>query len=371
MKYDSFPYGHAAMEDWSSALAAALRTIPEDFPATLGFLYVSDGFEEDLPAILGALKERFAGVSWVGSVGIGICATSVEYLDQRALALMLTDLPPEDFQVFHGMAPYGIGGWKLADGSAPFLAVVHGDPHSSDLTAQVADLASRTSSGFLVGGVSSSRANGAQIAGEIVHGGLSGVMLSERVAVVTRLTQGCSPIGPVHRVQEAQRNIIVTLDRHPALEVLCSEVGEILARDIRRAAGFIFAALPVSGDDRGDYLVRNLVGVDQEHGLVAIGELVEPGQELMFCKRDAETARNDLARMLTDIDALRAGRRIRGALYFSCLGRGESLFGPDSAELRQIAASLGPVPLVGFFANGEISRDRIYGYTGVLTLFLH
>ncbi|WP_291511965.1 FIST N-terminal domain-containing protein [Acidithiobacillus sp.] len=370
MKHDSFPYGHAAGEDWSSTLTKALATIPEDFPATLGFLYVTDGFEADLPAILSALQQRFPGVAWVGSIGIGICATSTEYLDEKALALMLTDLPREDFQVFHGMAPYGTEGWKLANGSAPFFAVVHGDPHSGDLSAQVADLASRTSSGFLVGGVSSSRAEGAQIAGDIVHGGLSGVVLSERVAVVTRLTQGCSPIGPVHRVQEAQRNIIATLDRHPALEVLYAEVGEILARDIRRAAGFIFAALPVSGDDRGDYLVRNLVGVDQEHGLVAIGELVEPGQELMFCKRDAETARNDLARMLTDIDALRAGREIRGALYFSCLGRGESLFGPDSAELRQIAASLGPVPLVGFFANGEISRDRIYGYTGVLTLFL-
>ncbi|MHB8264580.1 MAG: FIST C-terminal domain-containing protein, partial [Acidithiobacillus ferrivorans] len=78
----------------------------------------------------------------------------------------------------------------------------------------------------------------------------------------------------------------------------------------------------------------------------------------------------DLERMLTEITRLVGGRRIRGGLYFSCLGRGEGLFGPDSMELRIIQERLGDFPLVGFFANGEISHDKIYGYTGVLTLFL-
>ncbi len=88
----------------------------------------------------------------------------------------------------------------------------------------------------------------------------------------------------------------------------------------------------------------------------------------MFCRRDGETAREDLVRML---DAM--GRQLpgppRGGIYVSCLGRGANLLGPDSAELGIIREVLGDFPLVGFYANGEISRDRLYGYTGVLTLF--
>jgi len=115
--------------------------------------------------------------------------------------------------------------------------------------------------------------------------------------------------------------------------------------------------------------VRNLTGLDPEHGWLAVGERLEPGQRIMFCRRDAAAAESDLRRMLDGL-----GRRLdgapRAALYHSCVGRGPNLFDGDSRELRIIRDVLGPVPLVGFFGNGEISHDRVYGYTGVLTLFL-
>ncbi len=373
MKKKPFPYGHARSPDWREALQAALASCPwQTFPSTLGFLYVSDHFEKALEAIVSALREQTGVEDWAGSIGAGICATGQEYLDEPALALMFTDIPQENYRIFSGMDPYTPdASWPFPDGSLPYLAIVHGDSQTGgDPAVQVAELASRTGSGFLLGGITSSRHQGAQIARQVVHGGLSGVAFSAGVPLVARLSQGCSPIGPVHRVQEAQGNIVATLDRRPALEILYEEVGDVLARDIRKAAGFIFAALPVRGDDRGDYLVRNLAGVDMEHGLVAIGDYIQPGQELMFCKRDGAGARQDLDRMLADILSLKEDREIRGGLYFSCLGRGASLFGPHSAELRQIAGALDSAPLVGFFANGEISRDRIYGYTGVLALFL-
>jgi small ligand-binding sensory domain FIST len=135
------------------------------------------------------------------------------------------------------------------------------------------------------------------------------------------------------------------------------------------AGGYLFAGLPVDGSDTGDYLVRNLVGIDPARKLVAVGEAVRPGGQVMFCRRDRGTASDDLVRML---DSIRTGlyRQPRGALYFNCLGRGPNLFGDNSEELRMIADALGDVPLVGFFCNGEISHNRLYGYTGVLTLFL-
>ena len=115
--------------------------------------------------------------------------------------------------------------------------------------------------------------------------------------------------------------------------------------------------------------MRNLVGIDPARKLVAVGEAVRPGAQVMFCRRDRGTASDDLVRML---DSIRDGlyRQPRGALYFNCLGRGPSLFGDNSEELRIIADALGEVPLVGFFCSGEISHNRLYGYTGVLTLFL-
>jgi small ligand-binding sensory domain FIST len=103
--------------------------------------------------------------------------------------------------------------------------------------------------------------------------------------------------------------------------------------------------------------------------LIAIGDLVSKAQRLQFFRRNRDTARADMVRML---DSIREGLYTppRGALYYSCLGRGGALLGGDSEELRMIQAALGDVPLAGFFGNGEISHNRLYGYTGVLTLFL-
>ncbi|MEY2342008.1 FIST C-terminal domain-containing protein [Acidithiobacillus sp. IBUN Pt1247-S3] len=366
-----FPFGHAAADHWRDALEQALAACAwEGFPSTLGFLYLNEAYEPALAEMMAALQEATGVQDWVGSVGIGVAATNHEYLDTPALALLFTDLPKSEYRLFAGMDAYESEELRLDDGRQAALAIVHADAHSQDLPEQVRHLAARCSSGFLMGGVTSSRGQGAQLAGRVLHGGLSGVAFSDQVMIRTRLSQGCTPIGPVHRIQEAERNIVATLDRRSALEVLYDEVGEVLARDIRRAAGFIFAALPLAGSDQGDYLVRNLVGVDEQNGLVAIGDYVESGAELMFCKRDGDSAHADLQRMLADLQKLAAGRAIRGAIYVSCLGRGESLFGANSIELRLISKILGDVPLVGFFANGEIYHDRIYGYTGVLTLFL-
>jgi small ligand-binding sensory domain FIST len=194
-------------------------------------------------------------------------------------------------------------------------------------------------------------------------------MFTDAVAVQTSLSQGCSPIGPHRTITEAQRNVLVTLDGRPALDVFKEDIGEILSRDIARVGGYIFAGLPIPGSDTGDYLVRNLIGVDLQQKLLAIGDLVEEGRELMFCRRDAGTAREDLSRMLAHLKARLSGPP-RGGVYISCLGRGANLFGDDSEELKQIRDELGDFPLVGFYANGEVSQDRLYGYTGVLTLFL-
>ena len=133
------------------------------------------------------------------------------------------------------------------------------------------------------------------------------------------------------------------------------------------AAGARPGALPAvralqHGGAEARLVVEGRLAVDR-------GEPVAPGRSIVFCRRDRGTASDDLDRMLTSI---RSGlyREPKGGVYFSCLGRGASLFGENSEELRIIRDRLGEVPLVGFFCNGEISHNRLYGYTGVLTLFM-
>jgi small ligand-binding sensory domain FIST len=124
------------------------------------------------------------------------------------------------------------------------------------------------------------------------------------------------------------------------------------------------------GSDRADYLVRPLLAIDARRRSIALAADLRRGDRLFFVKRDGAAAQADLRRMLRDLRARADGRPIRGALYHTCVARGAQMFGPDSAELKMIERALGPVPLAGFFTNGEIFHDRLYGYTGVLTLFL-
>ena len=186
--------------------------------------------------------------------------------------------------------------------------------------------------------------------------------------MVTGLSQGCTPIGPVRTVTRSQNNILLQVDGRPALEVLREDMKELLARDSAQAAYHVHVALPVPGSDTGDYLVRNLVGIDPTQSAVAIGALVDPGDRIIFCRRDLQSAVADLKRMLREIRQRLDGPP-KGGIYVSCLARGPNMFGPGSREMALVAEELGDFPLVGFFANGEISNNRLYGYTGVLTLF--
>lgn len=366
-----FKYGHSDKQVWSEAVDACLSQIGEaPAAANLGFVYVADSFTGHLPEILAQIKLATGVSHWVGSTGIGVCATDHEYLDQPAITMMLGEFAEDTFRVINTISSVDDIPKEIVVGKGTaYFGIVHGDPENQEVPGLIEQFAAKMESGFVVGGITSSRNQHLQVADEITHGGLSGVVFSSEVVVSTRLTQGVSPMGSIHQITDCDRNIISTIDGRPALDVLKEEIGEVLFKNPERLANFIFAGLPIVGSDTGDYLVRNIIGIDLDRNLLAIGEYVQPGMSLMFCKRDGKSAVEDMERML---DSLKSGLlgSPRGAVYYSCLGRGEGLFGPDSEELKIISRSLGDIPLVGFFANGEISHNRLYGYTGVLTLFL-
>jgi small ligand-binding sensory domain FIST len=372
----AFRAAHSGAMSWAEAAkdcALQLRAAGplENAGEALGFVYASDAFAGELARIVRILRESTGVAHWVGSLGIGVLALGKEYFDEPGLAVMVAALPSESFRIFETITE-SLDGFRAENaswiaGSHPSLAVVHGDPRNPHLP-DLLDALSAETACFLVGGLTSSRGKMSQVAERVTQGGLSGVLFSPKVAAATGLSQGCSPIGPVHTIDAARDNVIFELDGRPALEVLKQDAGERLSDDPERLAADLHAAILVSGSDTGDYMVRNLVGAHPELGWLAIGHVPAKGDRVMFCRRDGTSARHDLVEMLARARK-RAPSSPKGAVYYSCVARGPNLFGPDSAELRCLEEALGPVPLVGFFCNGEICNTRLYGYTSVLALF--
>lgn len=372
----SFASAHASGTHWADITRACLAELgPVGRANMLGFVYVTDHLAGDLDAIVDQLRLSTGIEHWIGTVGIAITGQTVtalaeEYIDEPAISLMVGEFPADSFRL---LEPTGgasrlraLEAWRQA--RHPSIALVHADPRNPQLPTLMQQLSDEAGL-YLIGGLSSSRGPLPQVAGQVGENGLSGALLAGDIPVVTAHSQGCSPIGPIHTITKAEDNIVMEIDGRPALDVFREEIGEVLARDMRKVAGFIFAALPIAGSDTGDYLVRNLTGIDSNKGWIAIAAEVAAGDSILFTRRDRNTALADLERMLERLKQ-RIDRPIRGGLYVSCIARGPNLFGFDAAETRLIAKHLGQFPLAGFFANGEISHDRIYAYTGVLTLFL-
>jgi small ligand-binding sensory domain FIST len=366
-----FLSSHIRGKDWQSTCQTLADSLDSGPFGKLAFVYISDTLAGDTDAIVDRLRQLTGIPHWVGCVGMGLCGTGSESYQEPAVSVLTTPFADEDFRIltdFDQVQAWlsATSEWRLRSMSS--VAIVHGNPANEQLPEHLTELSEGLGGGYLIGGIASAEKSPLQVADRATDSALSGVLFSGQVKISTGLSQGCSLIGSKHTISTGQRNVIETIDDRPALDVFKEDIGEVLSRDLTRVAGYIFAALPIRGSDTGDYLVRNLIGIDPDRGLLAIGDLIEPGMEIQFARRDAQTARDDLVRMVQDLQQRLPGPA-RGALYHSCLGRGHNLFGDDGEELRLIREQLGDVPLAGFYANGEISHQRLYGYTGILTLF--
>jgi small ligand-binding sensory domain FIST len=389
---------------------------------TLALLYITDHYADDAAAILDFLGGELPEVTdWAGTVGVGIAATNVEYFDEPAMAVMLCDIPADQYRVFSGVAPLAaaeMGGFE------PMAALVHADAATHDVGGLIAEMAARTDTGYLFGGLASSRGRAVQFAvggngnikghggaSGVFSGGLSGVAFGPGVALVSRVTQGCQPVrageAGVREITSAEGHVVLELDHWPALDVMLRDLSVSLdqpqsALQAVRATlvglleprdGGATDAVHRTGNFGADVVVRHIIGLDPSRRGVAVAQQVEAGTQLVFCRRDMPAARADLVRICAEIreelepeslplelahalaapevtSAPHPARRIAGAVYVSCAGRGGPHFGGDSAELQIVRRALGDVPLIGFFAGGEIARHHLYGYTGVLTVFV-
>lgn len=403
--------------DTSKAVLEKLESIQsENTPFNVGFLYISDHLAEHAGSILNLFKSVLGIEDWVGATGVGICGSGEAFIDEPAISAMVGSFPKGDFCVFPAFSGQGEETRKALkpwlEKNSPMLTFVHGDPLAEEDPALALNRLSDFTQGFLIGGLSSSRRAQIQFARSEQNNGLSGIAFAQNVQVATSLSQGCVPVGKAHTITLGDEHLVMELDNQKAVHVFEQDLRNMAIervgkdpdtivvdryeiedlKDLENIApkefkslmkGEIHVAFPIGESDQQDYLVRNIIGLDPDEGSIAVSQHITNGEALMFVHRDDDTVREDLSRALLELR-----KRIqhdtgsfapKGGVYVSCAARASSVLqnralggneGQDFSEVQLIRDIIGDIPLTGFYAGGEISNARLYGYTGVLTLFL-
>ncbi|MEG4322571.1 MULTISPECIES: FIST N-terminal domain-containing protein [unclassified Microcoleus] len=401
---------------WVSALStrpsleSALKEVVEqadrqlECPADLALIFISSAFASEYSRLMPLLRELLPVPAILGCGGGGVIGTNrggitEEVEGSPAVSLSLARLPGVNVRTFH------IGAEELPDLDSPpdtwvdLLGVpaqeepqfiILADPFSAKINDLLQGLDYAYPGAPKVGGLAGgdgSRGAALFCDYQLYREGTVGVALSGNIVLETIVAQGCRPIGHPYRVTEGERNILLKLEeqtddtgrgrgieRSP-LEALRELVQTLSEADRELAQHSLFVGL-VSDEfkmtlEPGDFLIRNLLGVDPKVGAIAIGDRVRPGQRIQFHLRDARTSAEDLE-MLLDRHQRAAedrGTSSAGALMFSCLGRGEGLYGQSNFDSRLFGKYLKNIPLSGFFCNGEIGpvggSTFLHGYTSV------
>jgi small ligand-binding sensory domain FIST len=208
--------------------------------------------------------------------------------------------------------------------------------------------------------------------GAVHHDGAVGVLLDPAVPVRTVVSQGCRPVGTPMIATKAERNLVYELAGRPALDRLMEVVDQLDPDDRALAQKGLHAGLVIDERkaefERGDFLVRNVLGADRANGAIAVGAEVEVGATVQLQVRDALSADEDLRALLADV-----GPTPSGALVFTCTGRGTHLFGEPHHDATVVDDAFGGVPTAGMFCAGEIGpvggRTFVHGFTASLVLF--
>jgi small ligand-binding sensory domain FIST len=214
--------------------------------------------------------------------------------------------------------------------------------------------------------------------GEVFEDGGVAVAVGGDVALAGVISQGCTPIGEAWTLTRVEQNLIRHIGNRPAYAVLSETVQQLSAEEQRKVQGNLHIGLVVNeyleNFQRGDFLVRNLLGGDPNSGVLQVGALPRTGQTIQFQRRDAAAASEDLNELLARAKKNLADTEIYGGCLFCCNGRGKNLFGRTSHDAKLVQAHFGPTGLAGFFCNGEIGpvgeKNFLHGFTASIALFV-
>jgi small ligand-binding sensory domain FIST len=254
------------------------------------------------------------------------------------------------------------------------------DPFSSDVDALLARFDAVYPRAMKLGGV----ASGASRAGEaalfygsrLLHDGVVGVTLSPPLQVDAVVAQGCRPIGDAMIITRCRESVIQELNVGKPMEALQRTFKSLSPRDQELGRHSLYVGVEMRSGahryDHGDFLVREVAGFDPKSGAMAISGKCQDYQAVQFHLRDAQTSAQDLERRLLEARRKREGAEVSAALLFSCLGRGQALYGSSNHDSDLMRRLLGPIPIAGFFGAGEIGpvggRTFLHGYTSSIAL---
>lgn len=352
----------------------------------LALVFVSQHHAAQLNLVASRLHEQLATPALLGCTGEAIVGGAREIEDAPAVSLWLARLPATLVQPMHlsfERTPEGgtILGWPddlpetWPAGSALLLL---GDPYSFPVDVLLAQLNEDQPGIPVAGGLASGGEAPGEIklilGGNVVESGAVAVLVSGDVRIRSVVSQGCRPIGRHYVVTKAERNAILELGGQPPLAVLQKLLPTLPPRDLEGLKHGMHVGLVINEYqdhfERGDFLVRNVIGADADTGAIAISDYLRAGQTVQFHLRDAQSADEDLRELLSAAGSASART---GGLLFTCNGRGTRLFGQPHHDAGLVQTALGQLPLAGFFAQGEIGpiggRNFLHGFTASLVLF--
>lgn len=349
----------------------------------LAFLFVSSEHLDELEDAVGAVLETLRPRNLLGCVAQGVVAGARELERGPGAAVWAASLPREArVELFHAYTLETEDGTAVAgvpEMPDPSLVAMLVDPYTFPAGPFLARLNAEQPGLPVVGGLAAGagepEAQALILNDRVITEGAVGAVVSG-VRVLTVVSQGCAPIGRDAVVTSAEGNVVYELAGQPALVRLQNEIASLTPAERSLAVRGVLAGLVIDENraeyGRGDYLMRALLGADEDSDALAVGEAVRVGQTLRFHVRDGRTADEDLNESLAR--ALGDQARPAGALLFTCNGRGTHMFGAPDHDARTVARALGSEAVAGFFCGGEIGpvggRAFLHGYTATLAVFL-
>lgn len=383
MRFGSATYQHADLE---TAVGFAVESVTADLGDARpewAAIFVTAHFEDEIAAAASRLGALLGGVPLIGCTAEGIVGADREIERQPAVSLLVGCTPGAWTRVSQ-VAQTELEASEPNDApfldsfpEVPKLMVLLADPFSFNVAALLALLSERFPGCPVVGGMASGADEPGQnvliLADETQREGALLMALGGDIDVETVVSQGCRPIGERFIITSAERNVVRELGGKRALAQLVDVLNAAPARDQNLAQNGLFIGRAVDEHrpsfGRGDFLVRNVVGVDKDSGAIAVGDLVRVGITVQFHVRDADTAHEDLDTMLRALPRNHGA----GALLFTCNGRGTRMWPEPNHDVRTIQSILGPLPLAGMFCAGECGpiggRNFIHGHTASLAVF--
>jgi small ligand-binding sensory domain FIST len=390
MKWGSSLSEERRLEPAVRAAAAGVRGALAPDAASLVIVFVAEhphGDHELLPELL---AREFPGALVVGCSAGGVIGGGREVEHRPAVSLTAAALPGVALHPFHlesGDLPADDepqASWEKTFGASALATphfLVFPDPLTFDADRCLRGLDLHFPESTKLGGLASGGGRGGGndlfLGGAIHRSGAVGVALSGDLSVDTIVAQGCRPIGDPMFVTRARENLLLDLDGQPARQVVQALYATLPAADqsLFRQSLLLGVVMRERQSEyrAGDFLIRNLLGVEQQTGALVTGALLTTNQVVQFHLRDAQTSADDLEGLLARYRGGKDDPHPSGSLLFSCLGRGEHLYGRPDHDSDLFRRHLGEVPLGGFFCNGEIGQVQgqtfVHGYTSSFGLF--